>query len=104
MSKNPDLANFLLHKKSVSTKKFVKSVFYVIFTVVKSVDYCIRILHIVKVVKLTYGLPEGVPESSPPLVPLFYAQVTRCFDLDGINAEFIVMVSSDETSSEINIF
>ena len=39
MSKNPDLANFLLHKKSVSTKKFVKSVFYVIFTVVKSVDY-----------------------------------------------------------------
>ena len=40
MSKNPDLANFLLHKKSVSTKKFVKSVFYVIFTVVKSVDYC----------------------------------------------------------------
>ena len=57
-----------------------------------------------KVVKLTYGLPEGVPESSPPLVPFFYAQVTRCFDLDGINAEFIVMVSSDETSSEINIF
>ena len=42
MSKNPDLANFLLHKKSVSTKKFVKSVFYVIFTVVKSVDYCIE--------------------------------------------------------------
>ena len=42
MSKNPDLANFLLHKKSVSTKKFVKSVFYVIFTVVKSVDYCIK--------------------------------------------------------------
>ena len=57
-----------------------------------------------KVVKLTYGLPEGVPESSPPLFPLFYAQVTRCFDLDGINADFIVMLSSDETSSEINIF
>ena len=47
MSKNPDLANFLLHKKSVSTKKFVKSVFYVIFTVVKSVDYCITISYII---------------------------------------------------------
>ena len=45
MSKNPDLANFLLHKKSVSTKKFVKSVFYVIFTVVKSVDYCTMKIH-----------------------------------------------------------
>ena len=39
--KNTDLANFLLHKNSVSTKKFAKSVFYAIFTVVKSVDYCI---------------------------------------------------------------
>ena len=47
MSKNPDLANFLLHKKSVSTKKFVKSVFYVIFTVVKSVDYCIKVIKII---------------------------------------------------------
>ena len=57
----------------------------------------------VKVVKLTYGLSEGVSESAPPLGPFFYAQVTRCFDLDGINAPVIVMLSSDETSPEIRI-
>ena len=55
-----------------------------------------------KVVEITYSFSEGVTDALTPLFTSVNAQVTRDFDLDGINA-FVSMTLSDVTSRKIDV-